>query len=108
DDVTLLLDGGSDQAGFVQVIRGCAGDPARLKAMVADSAMIQENRPDILGATLALEPDGAFTETIAFTSEADARAGEQKEPPAEIRDVLQDVMQGATFYDLRDPWFDTA
>ena len=31
DDVTLLFDGGSDDAGFVQVIRGKVDDAARLR-----------------------------------------------------------------------------
>ena len=31
-------------------------------------------RPDILGATLAIEADGTYTETVAFTDEASARA----------------------------------
>src|SRR4051812_45849011 len=34
DDVTLLLDGGSDEAGFVQVIRGRLDDPERLRALM--------------------------------------------------------------------------
>src|SRR6478736_3942805 len=32
DDVVLLFGGGSDDAGFVQVIRGKVDDPARLRA----------------------------------------------------------------------------
>jgi hypothetical protein len=108
DDVMLMMDGGSDKAGFVQIIRGRVDDPSRLKAMMADTTMIHEMRPDILGGTLAIEPDGTFTETIAFTSEADARKGEQVEPPADIRGELEYAMQGAKFYDLHHPWFETA
>ena len=106
DDVTLLMGGGSDDAGFVQVIRGKVDDPARLKAMMTtDTDTLHEMRPEILGGTLALEPDGTFTETIAFTDESAARAGEQLEPPADVRNELQWAMQGATFYDLHRPWF---
>ncbi|KAA1429424.1 hypothetical protein [Nocardioides antri] len=105
DDVTLMLDGGSDQAGFVQVIRGTIDDPERLKAMLADTDTIHEMRPDILGASLAVEPDGTFTETVAFTSEEAARAGEQMEPPEEMRRDLEDAMKDAKFYDLHHPWF---
>ncbi|WP_182376289.1 hypothetical protein [Nocardioides sp. WS12] len=105
DDVTLLMDGGSDQAGFVQVIRGRVDDPDRLKAMLADATSLHEMRPDILGATLAIEPDGTFTETVAFASEDAARAGEQVEPPAEVRQELEYAMKDAKFYDLRNPWF---
>jgi hypothetical protein len=109
DDVTLLMDGGSDEAGFVQVIRGKVDDPARLKAMITeDPQSLHEMRPDILGATLAIEPDGTYTETVAFTDEASAREGEKAEPPPEVREELEYAMQGATYYDLRHPWFETA
>ncbi|HWJ11577.1 MAG TPA: hypothetical protein VNS46_19510 [Nocardioides sp.] len=108
DDVTLLMDGGSDDAGFVQIIRGRVDDPSRLKAMLADVDSLHEMRPDILGATLAIEADGSFIETVAFTSEEAARAGEQGEPPAEVRQELEYAMQGATFHDLHRPWFHSA
>ena len=108
DDVTLMMDGGSDSAGFVQVIRGRVSDPDRLKALMADTEMLHEARPDILGATLAFEDDGTFTETIAFTTEAEAREGEKREMPdmpADVRETLETAMQSATFYDLHRPWF---
>ncbi|RHW23295.1 hypothetical protein D0Z08_30615 [Nocardioides immobilis] len=108
DDVTMLLDGGSDQAGFVQIIRGKVDDPDRLKAMFADTDTIHEMRPDIIGGTLAIEPDGTFTECVAFTSEDEARAGEQNEPPDEMRRDLEYAMADATFYDLHHPWFASA
>ena len=110
DDVTLMFDGGSDRAGFVQVIRGKVTEPERLKALMSDTDMLHEARPDILGATLAIEADGTFTETIAFTSEAEARAGEKKEMPdmpAEVRDTMEMAMKDATFYDLHHPWFES-
>jgi hypothetical protein len=106
NDVTLLFDGGSDDAGFVQVIRGKVDDPGRLRALIAsDQTELRRMRPDILGATLAVEPDGTFTETVAFTDEASARSGEGQEPPADVRAELEYAMQGATFYDLHHPWF---
>ncbi|MDO7867039.1 hypothetical protein [Nocardioides jiangxiensis] len=108
DDVTLMLDGGSDRAGFVQIIRGKVDDPARLKAMMADTRSLHEMRPDIIGASLALEPDGTFTETVAFTSEAEAREGEKTPPPPEVQRELQYAMASATFYDLHSPWFESA
>lgn len=108
EDVTLMMDGGSDSAGFVQVIRGRVDDPSRLKAMMTDTEMLHEMRPEILGGTLAIEADGTFTETIAFTTEEDARRGEKLEPPADVRRELDRVMQGATFYDLHHPWFESA
>ena len=107
DDVTLLMDGGSDDAKFVQIIRGKVEDPSRLKAMMADAKMLHEMRPDILGATLAVEPDGTYTETVAFTDEESARKGEAVMPPDDVRADLEYAMQGATFYDLHHPWFET-
>lgn len=108
DDITLLMDGGSDDAGFVQVIRGRVDDPDRLKAMLADTTSLHEMRPDILGGTLAIEPDGTFTETVAFTSEEAARAGELAERPPEVRKELEYALHDATFYDLHHPWFASA
>lgn len=108
DDVTLMMDGGSDSAGFVQVIRGKVSEPERLKALMTDTEMLHEMRPDIIGASLAFEDDGTFTETIAFTTEAAAREGESQENPempGEVRETLDLAMQGATFYDLHHPWF---
>lgn len=108
DDVTLFLDSDAESAGFVQVIRGRVDDPERLKAMLADTDSLHEMRPDIIGGSLAIEPDGTFTETVAFTSEEAARENEKMEMPEEMRADMEAVMQGATFYDLRHPWFDRA
>jgi hypothetical protein len=109
DDVTLLMDGGSDDAGFVQVIRGKVDDPDRLKAMMSgDTTMLHEMRPDIIGATLAIEPDGTFTETVAFSDESSARKGESQEPPEDVRSEMDYAMRDATFYDLHHPWFESA
>jgi hypothetical protein len=106
DDVTLLMDGGSDSAGFVQVIRGRVDDVERLRSMLTtDTESLHHMRPEIIGGTLAVEPDGTFTETVAFTSEAAARHGEQLEPPPEVRSDLEYVMADAEFYDLHRPWF---
>jgi hypothetical protein len=108
DDVTLMMDGGSDEAGFVQVIRGKVADPDRLKAMMADTSMLHEMRPEILGATLALEDDGTFTETVAFTDEASAREGERKAMPDDVREAFESAIQDAKFIDLHHPWFASA
>ncbi len=108
EDVTVFLDGGSDDAGFVQVVRGKVDDVSRLKGMLADIDTLHELRPEIIGGSLAIEQDGTFTETIAFTDEASARAGEGVEAPASVQADLQYAMAGATFYDLPHPWFESA
>jgi hypothetical protein len=106
DDVTVMLDGGSDDAGFVQVMRGRLVDPDRIKAMMTDRAQeLREARPEILGATLAVEEDGMFTETIAFTDEESARRGEKQEMPDDVRQTLESSMQDVSYLDLRRPWF---
>lgn len=107
-DVTLMMDGGSDRAGFVQIIRGKADDPDALRAMMSDTALLHEMRPDILGATLAIEADGTFTETVAFTDEASARRGEQMEMPAEMRERMESAMHDVSFVDLHHPFFASA
>ena len=94
DDVTTLLDGGSDDAGFVQVISGRTDDPERAKGMATDTGDLRAMRPEILGGTLALEPDGTFFQTIYFTDEDSARKGEAIEPPAEVREVLESMSRG--------------
>jgi len=108
DDVTLMMDGGSDDAGFVQIIQGRVNDPARLKQLMADTETLHRERPEILGGTLAIEADGSFTETIAFTSEAAAREGEKKEMPPEVAQGLESAMSDVRYLDLHKPWFESA
>ncbi len=103
EDVTVWLDGGSDDAGFVQVMEGKVQDRDALKqTMAGDTDELRQERPDVIGGTLAIADDGTFFNTVAFTDEASARAGEKKsEPPAELQELMADL----TFHDLRDPWF---
>lgn len=111
DNVMLMLDGGSDDAGFVQVIRGKTDDPARLAAdLQSMTTMLHEMRPDIIGATFAIEDDGTFTETVAFTNEAAAREGESREMPMtdEVREMWQEwdrIAHDMKYLDLHQPWF---
>ena len=55
-----------------------------------------------------LAPDGTFFETVYFTDEDSARKGEGMEPPTEVREALEAMMAGASFYDLHKPWFESA
>ena len=105
EDVTLMLDGGSDDAGFVQVIRGKVDDAATMKQMMADTEQLHEMRPDIIGGTLAIEEDGTFIETIAFTDEESARRGEQVQMPEDARRAMESAMHDVTYADLHHPWF---
>ena len=109
--VMMIMGGGSDDAGFVQVIRGKVDDPARLEADIERmTAVLHDARPDIIGATIAIEPDGTFTETVAFTNEAEAREGESREMPfqgeaAELMREFDEITHDVSYLDLHQPWF---
>ncbi|RNL78464.1 hypothetical protein EFL95_05050 [Nocardioides marmorisolisilvae] len=108
DDVTLMFDGGADDAGFVQVLTGQLKDAAQMRYLMADqdmTAMLPASRPEILGATLAISQDGTFTETIAFTDEALARQGETIRMPEQVQRTLNDAVADVAYLDLRNPWF---
>lgn len=105
--------GDPDTASFVQVMQGRTSDPERTRRLMADDSTDWETfRPDILGTVSVEHADGEWTMAIYFTSEAEARAGEQKEPPVEMKaimDELDSLAVGETrFYDLRDPRMVTA
>jgi hypothetical protein len=113
DDVSLMLDGGSDDAGFVQVIQARVSDPAKLHQMMDNQPMemLHQQRPDIMGGTVAIDRDGFLTQTIAFRTEAEARENEKKEMPAEMRDEMQgmdQLMSEVSYHDLHHPWFASA
>lgn len=112
DDVTVLLGGGSDEARFVQVIQGRVSDLERFHQLMDSSgAMLATYRPDILGATIAIDSQGVVTETVAFTSEEAARRAEQQELPEDARAMVDEemsLMEDVAFLDLPTPWFATA
>jgi len=112
DDAILMLDGGSDDAGFVQVIQGRLDDPARFREFMSQPMdMLQRARPEIIGGTIAIDADGFFTETMAFRSEAEARKGEQVEMPEEMSEQFTREMEQVKdmrYLDLHHPWFASA
>lgn len=115
DSVDVLPDlaGDPDTAGFVQVMQGRGSDPDRVREiMTQDPAAWAAFRPDILGRLAVNHADGYYTMAIYFTSEAEARAGEAKEPPEELRAQMAEMQELSigepTFFDLRQPWLHTA
>ena len=97
DDAFEWLGGGSDDAGFVQVMRGrVANADGFRKFSQQPMDGLSEMRPEIIGGTVAIADDGDFTQTIYFTSEAAAREGEKKEMPEEVqqRDAAGDGRHG--------------
>jgi hypothetical protein len=111
-DVMVLGRGGSDDATFVQVIQGRVRDRERARALAEQAnqsaGLVSAYRPDFIGAIRAIDDGGYVTETMAFTCEADAREGERKELPAELKqlvDAEMSMLEDIRFLDLRQPWF---
>lgn len=105
--------GDPDQAGFVQVMQGGVSDPERgRELMESDPTDWPSFRPEILGTSWASTADGDWTMAIYFTSEAEAREGEQKEPPPDAAALMEELnaltTAGPTYLDLRDPWLYSA
>ncbi|MGH8970123.1 MAG: hypothetical protein ACRDV1_09270 [Actinomycetes bacterium] len=107
-EVDLMRGGGSDDAGFVQIIQGRARDVARLREMNTQfERFAGDYRPDLLGSAVALHGDGGFTQAAYFTTEAEARAGESAEAPAELKPILEEEMsllEDLRFFDLQEHW----
>ncbi len=111
EDVTVELQGDPDRAGFVQVMQGRVTDADRAKEVMAQipGDVMTAYRPDVLGRVVIGHEEGAWTQVIYFTSEAEAREGERKEPPPELRAQMEEMDQLSIgepeFYDLEQPLF---
>ena len=108
NDVTVDVQGDPDQAGFVQVMQGRSTDPQRAKQLMdQDSDKWAEFRPDVVGSVAIGHDDGGYTMVLYFTSEAEAREGERKEPPPELQAQMEEMNKlsvGETeFFDLKQP-----
>jgi hypothetical protein len=108
-DVTLDLPGDPDAAGFVQVIQGRGSDPDRARELMGqDSSEWAGFRPEILGSVAVGHEGGAYTMAVYFTSEAEAREGERKQPPPALQAQMDEVAALSVgepeFFDLTRPW----
>ena len=107
--VDLPFGGGSNDAGFVQVIQGRAKDPERLRSMSTEmEAQLREQRPDILGMLVAWHGDGRdFTQAVYFRSEAETRTHEQEMESSDMAKDYMDMFEGQpTYFDLPEPFLD--
>jgi hypothetical protein len=108
EDVEEWLAGGSDDAGFVQFMSGTVKDRARMAAI--DAAFTEQAgdfRPDVLGGVRVWTGGDAYVEAVYFTSEAEARANEAKELPAELQALfaeMGEVVGDVEYTDITDPW----
>jgi hypothetical protein len=116
DDVTFTdytkaepyLAGGSDDAGFVQIMRGRVTDAERARAMMKQMEdQLPQVRPDVIGGYTAYSDDGDYTEVVYFTSEAAARENEAKSSPDEMREWMEIQAGDIRFIDLTEPMLDS-
>lgn len=97
----------SNDAGFVQVIQSTALDRPRIEAINARvGPLMTELRPDVVGA-VSVWSGNQVCDIAYFTNEAEARAGEKRDLPAEHRQMFeewQSLIEDVTYLDLTDPW----
>lgn len=107
-EVDVDLQGDPDQAGFVQVMQGRGSDPERARQLMAqDADKWAAFRPDVIGSLGIGHDQGAYTMVMYFTSEAEAREGERKEPPPELAAQMEEMNKLSIgepeFFDLKKP-----
>jgi hypothetical protein len=110
--VDLINEGGSDAAGFVQVIQGKVTDVDKARELDrANQDQMKEIRPDVIGGIVAWHPqNGRFTNAIYFASEAQARAKEKEVSSSlqfeKFMSEWQAISDGEPNYlDLSEPWY---
>jgi hypothetical protein len=108
-DVIVDTPGEPDRAGFVQIMQGRGTDPDRARELMEqDPDKWAEFRPDILGSVGAMYEGGAYTMAMYFTSESEAREGERKEPPPELKAQMDEMNAMSVgepqFFDIKEPW----
>lgn len=104
-DVTEWLGGGSDDAGFVQVMKSTGVDRAQVERMDAAFEPFVDQRPDLIGGLRIWTGADACIDVAYFTSEAEARAGEKAEVPDELKELMGELegMGETEYLDLTDP-----
>jgi hypothetical protein len=107
-EVDTAFGGGTNEAGFVQVIQGRAKDEAEMRRRAPDFLnQLRQLRPDILGIVVGWHGDSGFTQAVYFASADAARQGEAATEGAELRKEFGDQIDGQpTFFDLTTPDFD--
>src|SRR5215207_6354759 len=112
DDALTLRGGVTPTAGFVQAMLGSVFDAERERELTrAFVSLDTQMRPDLLGGIVGVRDDGRFAQAMYFSSEAEARAGEQSEVPAEMAAGFAEEQQLITeirYLDLTTPMIYTA
>jgi hypothetical protein len=111
-DIDTMLGGGSDDAGFVQIMEGRTTNQARLREMMPQfEAEMPKTRPDLIGGMTVWHDGGQYTDVIYFRSEEEARAGEKQDMTSEMTPELEEMMtlvEVTEYIDLREPWLYSA
>lgn len=107
-EVDTVVGGGSNWAGFVQVIQGRAKNHELMRRRMREmESRLRAARPDIMGVVIAWHGDGGFTQTVYFTSAQTAHAAEAAAPDDEMDREYGSFFDGPpTFFDLNSPDFD--
>lgn len=109
--VETTMSGGSDDAGFVQLMIYKPSDADAALALGKEFENLGAMRPDIIGGTTAIATDGTFIDTNYFTSEAEARAAEKQPMMPDVQalmDRFAELAGPVEFVDLSDPWLVSA
>ncbi len=111
-EVDVFGAGGSDDAGFVQVIQGKVTDVEKARSLDRDTEdQMNAMRPDVIGGIVAWHPEnGRFTNAIYFTSEAETRVKEKEMSDSpdfqKIMSEWQALSDGEPkFLDITEPWY---
>jgi hypothetical protein len=109
DEVDTAFGGGSNDAGFVQIIQGRVKDQAAVRALATRmEGELGKSRSDILGITIAWHGDGGgFTQAVYFKSEAEARSQETATQDDELgQQWMEQMSEPPVFFDLTEPDLD--
>lgn len=105
-DTTEFLGGGTNDAGFVQIMKVSGVGRADVERLDKSFEQVADMRPDLLGGLRVWTAPDAYVEAAYFTSEAEARAGEQAELPEALQATMADfqkILTNTKFLDLTDP-----
>ena len=106
EDVEEVLGGGSDDAGFVQVMQGTCTDRERASAFEQKwEPQLRQVRPDLIGGLRVFHEGDRFTDVNYFTSESEARANEAAmgQEMAEGMEEFNEVVKVDRWIDLMPP-----
>jgi hypothetical protein len=110
--VDVMQEGGSDSAGFVQVIQGKVKDVEKARSLDQSTQdQMSKMRPDVIGGIVAWHPEnGRYTNAIYFTSEAEARAKEKESTTSPEFEKFMTEWQALAdgepkFLDITEPWY---